>query len=67
MDHWTPEQCILLPIIALHCFDIRLLGARDVDGENCVNTVEQNLLDKFAVTGHDDCDRERPSHGKTIR
>ena len=51
MDHWTPQQCIL-PIIALHCFNIRSLGAREVDGENYVKTVEQILLDKFAITGH---------------
>ena len=33
-------------------FNVRLLGAREVDGENCFNTVEQILLDKFAVAGN---------------
>ena len=33
-------------------FNVRLLGAREVDGENCVNTVDQILLDKFAITGN---------------
>ena len=33
-------------------FNVRVLGAREVDGENCVNTVEQILLDKFAITGN---------------
>ena len=30
-------------------FNVRLLGAREVDGENCVNTVEQILLDEFDI------------------
>ena len=33
-------------------FIVRLLGAREVDGENCVDTVQQILLDKFAITGN---------------
>ena len=33
-------------------FNVRLLGAREVDGENCVDTVQQILLDKFAITGN---------------
>ena len=30
-------------------FNVRLLGAREVYGENCVNTVEQILLDEFDI------------------
>ena len=33
-------------------FNVRLLGVREVDGENCVNRVEQILLDKFGLKGN---------------
>ena len=33
-------------------FNVRLPGVREVDGENCVNRVEQILLDKFGLKGN---------------
>ena len=33
-------------------FNVRLLGVREVDGENCVNRVEHILLDKFGLKGN---------------
>ena len=33
-------------------FNVRLLGVREVDGENCVNRVEQILLDMFGLKGN---------------
>ena len=33
-------------------FNVRLLGVREVDGENCVNRVEQIILDKFGLKGN---------------